>query len=224
MLILRSPQPPDKVIKDLGPAAWFRAGWGQTVTDSGVSQWDDISGNGRHLKQGTDANRPALQADGTVLFNGTSHFLKCDAFTLNQPTTVLMVVKQVSWTNVDIICDGNAAGTLYIYQVSSSPNINASSDNSVTTLGLNGGLAVGAYGVACVVFNGASSSSLINLGTPVTGSVGTGNAGGFTLGARASGSASSNIQVAEVILLPIALDATQRARAVRYLMGAWGVA
>ncbi len=50
----------------LSPAAWFRAGTGITVTGSGVSQWDDQSGNARHLKQGTDANRPiALLHTGT---------------------------------------------------------------------------------------------------------------------------------------------------------------
>ncbi len=46
------------IVSSLGPAAWFRANTGITVTGLGVSQWDDQSGNARHLLQGTDANRP----------------------------------------------------------------------------------------------------------------------------------------------------------------------
>jgi hypothetical protein len=210
--------PLDAYIRSLGPAGWWLKGQGQTVTGSGVSQWDDLSGNGRHLLQGTDAARPALQADGSVLFNGTSHYLKCNAFTLNQPTCVLMVVKQVSWTNGDIFCDGNSTGTLYIYQASSSPNINASSDNSATAPGLNAGPSVGSVGVVAVVFNEASSLSRVNKGAPVTGSVGSGNAGGFTLGARASGTAPSNIQVYETVIFPIAPSTAQLDRLVAGLM------
>jgi hypothetical protein len=67
-------------------AAWFRLGVGITETGQGVSQWDDQSGNGRHLKQGTDGARPSKQSDGSILFNGSDEFLKCDAFTFSQPT------------------------------------------------------------------------------------------------------------------------------------------
>ena len=37
MLKLRAPQPPDKVVRELSPAAWYRADSGVTVTGQGVS-------------------------------------------------------------------------------------------------------------------------------------------------------------------------------------------
>ncbi len=206
---------------NLSPAAWFRAGQGQTVTGSGVSQWDDISGNGRHLKQGTDANRPALQADGTVLFNGTSHFLKCDAFTLNQPETVYLLFKQVSWTGNDYVCDGNTFVSMSLAQSTATPRIDVYAGVAGVA---NTNLAVGSYGVIAAVFNGTSSVSQVNMTTAVTGNSGTNNAGGFTLGASGTPGGYSNIQVMEAIIFPAAHDADTRARVVRYLMGVGGVA
>ena len=38
--------------------AWYRLNSGITIAGQGVSQWDDASGNGNHLLQATDANRP----------------------------------------------------------------------------------------------------------------------------------------------------------------------
>lgn len=222
--MVRRGQSLDALIRSLAPAAWFRQGVGITVTGSGVSQWDDQSGNGRHLLQGTDAARPALQEDGTILFNGTSHYLKTNAFTLNQPACVIVVLKQVSWTNGDILCDGDSANTMLVYQTGSSPQFNASSDNGTTRVGLNGNLAVGSAGVLAVVFNGASSSSRVNNTTPVTGSVGSNNAGGFTLGARAAGTTPSNIQVYETVIFPIAPSTAQLDRLIAGLMARHGVA
>lgn len=44
-------------------AAWYRGDvTGVVVTGSGVSQWTDQSGNGRHVLQGTDAARPPFTA------------------------------------------------------------------------------------------------------------------------------------------------------------------
>ncbi len=160
----------------------------------------------------------------SALFNGTSHYLKCNAFTLNQPTCVLMVVKQVSWTNGDILCDGDSANTMLVYQIGSSPQFNASSDNGTTRVGVNANLAVGSAGVLAVVFNGASSSSRVNNTTPVTGSVGSNNAGGFTLGARVTGTSPSNIQVYETVIFPIAPSTAQLDRLVAGLMARHGVA
>jgi hypothetical protein len=214
--------PLDAYIRSLGPAAWFRMDQGITVTGSGVSQWDDISGNGRHLKQGADANRPALQADGTVLFNGTSHFLKCDAFTLNQPETVYLLFKQVSWTASDTFFDGNADATGRLYQLSSSPSMQASAGAALAVMA---GPAIGSVGVVSLVFNGASSSASVNNGAATTGDAGASNMGGFTLGTRGSTvDRFANIQVSEAIIFPAAHDAATRARIVAGLMARHGVA
>lgn len=203
---------------ELDPSAWFRRGdW--TVTGSGISQWNDSSGNGRHLLQGTDAARPAGQSDGSVLFNGTSHFLKCAPFTLNQPTWVVIAVKQVSWTAFDYFCDGNTGDSAIIRQVTATPQVGIYAG---TSLG-NVSLTLSSLGVIAAVFNGASSSVRLNNGSPVSGNAGAGNPGGFTLGAAGNAGNPSNIQVYETVIFPIAPSAAQEDQMVRYMGGIAGL-
>lgn len=222
MLLLRSQLSLDAFIRSLSPAAWFMRGVGQTVTGSGVSQWDDVSGNARHLLQGTDAARPALQADGSVLFNGTSHFLKCDAFTLNQPAWVTLVMRQVTWTSGDVLFDGDGVAGGACQQTTSTPRISISAGSSaaeIATVTLN------VKAVVAAVFNGGSSRLVRNLDVASSGNAGTNNMGGFTLGAIGGGAAAwSNIEVHEVVIIPIAPSTAQRERVVRGLMARHGVA
>jgi hypothetical protein len=201
-------------IPGLSPAAYFKFNTGITVTGSGVSQWSDQSGNGRHLLQATDANRPALQADGTILFDGAAHYLKCSAFTLNQPFTVYLCVKQVSWTLGRRLFDGSGSNTR-MDQSGSTPAIAINAGSGLTAS--NSNLAVGAYGSVAVVFNGASSSIKVNATEETTGNPGAANAGGFTLGAAGSAAIFSNIQVKEAALFPAAHDAATRAAVIAYL-------
>jgi hypothetical protein len=79
-------------VLDFSPVAWYDASDTSTITSSGspakVSQWNDKSGNGRHLAQGNAANQPTtgantvngrnvLTGDGNVnLFRLTTPFRK----------------------------------------------------------------------------------------------------------------------------------------------------
>jgi hypothetical protein len=203
------------------PVAWYRKGSGITVTGSGVSQWSDASGNGRHLLQATDAARPALQSDGTILFNGSNHTLKTAAFTLNQPETVYLLMQSVSWTGADCISDGNAANSMALYQ----DKAGGSGVSPAVTqyAGLYGGedlthMTVGVYHVLCAVFNGASSLIQVDANTPGTGDASTTNAGGFTVGRTGDGFGSAaNIRVKEIMIFAQAHSATQRALINSYL-------
>ncbi len=193
--------------------AWYRFGAGITVA-TGVSVWADQSGKtGRNLLQATGGNQPALQSDGSILFDGVAHFLKSAAFTLNQPNTVYLRFRQVTWTNNDIIMDGVGA-TSRLFQGGVTPQIfqNAGSIGSA-----DGDLAVNAYGSLASVFSGAASILQVNNGTPITSNAGTNNPGGFTLGASAAGAAPGNIQVKEVIIYSAAHDATTRNTIISYL-------
>jgi len=221
MLLLRQQLSLDAYIRSLGPAGWWLKGQGQTVTGSGVSQWDDLSGNGRHLLQSTDAARPALQADGSVLFNGTSHYLKCNAFTLNQPTCVLWVGKHLSWTDGDYVWDGNTAATMGLAQIGATPNLSVYAGAVIST---NPDLTLGTIGVISAVYNGASSSVGVDRNAAVTGDAGAGNGGGFALGAAAGGFVPSHIQVYETVIFPIAPSTAQLDRLVGGLMARHGVA
>jgi len=195
-------------------AAWFRYGRGITAPSGLVSEWKDASGNGRHLLQATEANRPSLQNDNSILFDGVDNYLKCDAFTLEQPETVYFLGKQVTWTVNERIYDGNTNGTMALQQNSTTPQIAL-----VAGLGAapNNNFAVNTYAVVAAVFNGASSALQVNNTAAATGNASTNNAGGFTLGANGSASTFTNIQVKEVLIYAAAHDATTRASVIKYL-------
>lgn len=186
-----------------------------------VSQWSDQSGNNRHLLQATGTNQPALQSDGSILFDGVDNFMKCTAFTLVQPETVYILMKQVGWTNDTYFFNGNAIGTGGLQQITSSPLFRPI---AAAANGNNGDLAIGVYGVVSTVLNGASSLTQVNNNASVTANVSTGDMGGFTLADRSgAGANAANIQVKEVIVYPTAHDAATRAAVVSYLAAVGGL-
>lgn len=194
--------------------AWFRKGVGITSSGGLVSAWADQSGNGRNYTQATGSAQPTLQAGGTILFDGTSDFIKTAGFTLNQPWTRYLRIKQVSWTSGEYFCDGASINTGAIFQSGSTPNI-------VMFAGAVGpsstALAVGAWGSVAAVFNTASSVIQVGGTTSGTANVGVTNPGGLTLGGTSSGTALSNIEVAEEIVYSGAHDAGTRANIIAYL-------
>lgn len=222
MLLHRAQSCGPGIIRALSPVAWYRLGVGITIA-TGVSQWDDQSGNGRHLVQATGTKQPALQADGSILFDGAADFLKTSAFTLNQPNTVYVLGRQVTWALNDFIFAGNsvAAADARIFQSAVTPAINGTAGLAMTA---NSDLAVNTYGVLAVSFNGASSLIQVNNNAAVTSNAGTNPLAGFTLGSNADGTAGwGNIQVKEVILFPAAHDAATRARVIGYLAAVGGL-
>lgn len=180
-----------------GCVLWFEADRiGGLADGAGVAQWDDLSGLGHHLKQATGANQPLFKvnrANGkpTVLFDGSNDYLKADAFTLNRPTTVVLVFKQVTWTVLDYVYDGNTAASGALLQNSTTPGLQIHAGNNVAQIGL----ALDTFGVDRAAFNGASSEHQVNGGGVTVADAGAGNPGGFTLGARGDNANASNIEV-----------------------------
>jgi hypothetical protein len=204
-------------------AAWYIYNSGITVSGSGVSQWSDQSGSARHLLQGTDAKRPALQSDGSILFDGVDDFLQA-SFTLSQPETVYLLFRQVTWTQNEYIFDGGSNDSMILRQGISGGGVSPQlAMFAGTSLQYNGDLAVNTYGVAACVFNTTSSVLQINNGTPLTGAVGASNAGGVTLGSRFTPGAYSNIQVKEAIIYSSAHDSTTRGQVINYLARVGGL-
>ena len=199
---------------DLGNlAAWYRFNQGITVTGSGVSQWGDQSGNGRHLLQSTDAARPSKESDGSILFDGAAQFLQA-AFTLNQPETVYALVKIVNWASAKGVWDGLSGNSMRLFTFVSSPRVDlyAGAQLVNTTAQPN----IGSYDSIAAVYN--SASSLIEIGGNIaTGDVGTNNGGGVTLGQSGGFLDFSNVQFKEFIVYSAAHDAATRAKIISYL-------
>lgn len=208
-----------KAILSLSPVAWYRYGQGITVA-TGVSQWNDQSGNNSHLTQATGTNQPGLQGDGSILFNGTAHFMRTPSISINQPGTVYALARQVTWVAAVKLLDGVAAGGRWVIQQKSggaSPQLEIFAGAAVAA---NSDLALNTYGVICAQFNGASSSLQINNNAAATGDAGANNiTGGFTVcGDNASTPTTfGNFQIKEVIIFPAAHDSATRAKVTRYL-------
>lgn len=188
-------------------AAWFRFNQGITSAANAVSQWDDATGNGRHLKQATGAAQPALQGDGTILFGGADDFMATDAFTLNQPCSYVFFGRHITWTSGDAIITGVGANAA-LFQTGSTPEIAVFGGSSSLT---TAGLVLNTYGAVFAVFNNLSSLIQVNAGAPVSGSVGTNNPGGIKVGTSFGGTAFGHFQAKEIVVYASAIDASARA-------------
>jgi hypothetical protein len=147
---------------------------------------------GNHLTQPTDANRPINQ-----VFDGIAHFMRTAEMALTQPTFVYALIKQITWTNTDIIFDGGTSNSSTLKQAGVTPQILA---NAGTNSSVEGNLALDTWGIVRVLFNGANSKLIVNDNAPVTGDFGASNMGNLSLAARGVPALYSNIQVAEILL------------------------
>lgn len=220
-MTLTGPSPAARIV-NLRPSAWYRSGRGYTVgAANAVSMWSDFTSNARHVLQSTGANQPILQADGSLLFDGTNDFMQI-AFTLVQPTTLYMLVKQSTWTSGDIFCDGFTASSGQILQTGSTPSLSISAG---TTACANAGLALATYGVLSAVFSGTQSTLAVNKGAPAAAATtaGTTPMAGFTLGGDSSGANNANMQVKEILIFQASHNQTTQYQVINYLSQVGGL-
>lgn len=144
----------------------------QGVTGSPVSQWNDLSGNARHLTQGTSANRPTYNGTNTITFaysTNSQHLFRTSTPTV--PYTVYVVGTIVTNSNYTIItCDANS-GSINHSMFGDGSQFRLTSNNGSnqigTTLPANNTLVL-----MRGVFNGASSTVQINNAAAGTGNIG----------------------------------------------------
>lgn len=144
---------------------------------------------------------PGLSGRTVLYFDGTAHYMKTLATTLNQPEEIWLGVMQWTWTAGDYWFDGNLNSTLAASQSSAgaSPQFRNSAGVGDVNL-LNGDLNLGVFGCVRFGYNHATSYNQVNSGSIKEGGVGDNNAGGFTLGATPTPTGYGNILFSQTII------------------------
>lgn len=208
---------------------WYRSNSGITLA-TGVSQWNDLSGGGRHLTQATGSKQPAFQQSGgpnglaAVVFDGSADEMAATV-TLAQPTTIYALFRQVVWTSNATLMDGDPVNTIRVLQngvSGASPDIALASGNAPAANNSNS--AVGAWCAGAFLFNGASSSIRINRTAATTGDPGATTATTLNLAANGGGLGDfCNVAYAELLGYSAAHTAAQQSAMLDYLMKRGGI-
>ena len=222
----------------LRPMVWFDAADASTITSSSgaVSQWDDKSGNGRHVTQATAAAKPTTGANtqnglNVLTFDGGDK-LKNGAPAIDSDMTIVSLIKVTAngqYTTPGFnLTTGNQPRPIDRWQATS-PNVVYIALNEV---GVNGNLRGWSsfkvwsctyqrttnFGPRWVEYeNNVQVSSVTNAGAHnVSGQV-------LTIGRRDDDVTDLRGQMAEFIIFPTVLSSAQRADVHRYLVTKWGL-
>lgn len=179
----------------LGMTTWHKKNFGITQAGGFASAWSDATGLGHDLLQATAELQPSVSAVGTITCDGIAQFMQSAAYTRNQPRTLYLRFKQLTWTNQDAIVTGRGTNELIVMQYTSTPSVLAYAG---TLSPLNAAAPIGEWASCAVVFNGASSVLRIGA-TKVTGNFGAGVGTGLTLGRNGAATQYSNVEIAEII-------------------------
>lgn len=210
-----------------GLAAWYDASRGITRDGSDrISQWDDQSGNARHLTQATGASQPLYVGpnSGTnslphVYFDGSRRLTSASFTAINQPRTHFIVFKTTAdpagtmAIAVDGIGGGNRAGIGW----TTTTNLRIFAGAS-----LNGTLA-STYNTTAVysaLYNGASSQIWVNGSSLITGDSGAHSLTGINLGSFGAANYLTG-NICEVLIYSGSLSTGDRQTIESYLAAKW---
>jgi len=195
--------PDTAILSDGNTFGWYDSTDLTTITKDGsnlVSRWNDKLLSGRDLIQATAGKLPLLTEEG-LLFDGVDDWMQTLTATLNQPTVIYLVIKQVGWTYLDRILDGFTANTGLIAQTATASavepkiSIYSGSFSSPTQ-----DLPVDAIGIIRVHFNGANGRLQVDRNVPLYGNYGAGNMAGLTIGSSSAGVNNANVVISEIIV------------------------
>jgi hypothetical protein len=216
----------------ISTALWLDAADASTVTtvDGAVSQWNDKSGNGRHVSQATDGSRPSYVAsglNGKNIVRFDSDFLSASAY--DNPTS--------SYSIFDVAIREStlgAFGSLCGYQISNNRAFAGFRDNSNLWHGAGGSslsnvafaTSAGAYLFEYAI--GSTAVSTLRVNTVVRNTITdyTGTAGGSAhqIGqGGGTGPLEGIVLVAERVLVSSVITTNTRQRIEGYLAHKWGL-
>lgn len=221
-----------------GLEAWYDASVGSSVTiQTGVQQWADLSGNGRHLIQNTTNNQPlynsvTLNNRPTITFDGSNDSLRTAAFTVAQPFTYFVIFRfESAYVSgaPRIIDAGNSAthraGEVYRQAANdirmyNSPNLGIVVGNVVPAG------QVQQFNVWDFQFSGATSRLRYRTNVyTATATIGGNSLLRLTVGADSNATAvtNSNISVAELLVFSRSMPTDEAATIRRYLGMKYGL-
>lgn len=221
-----------------GMVAWYRAQDGITLTDGGITQWNDISGNGYHLIQDNISalRRPTiatafLNGLDVAAFNGSTQFVyRTLTPAVSIPFTIMTLFRN-EYTYPTFygatgrsVCDSNTVNSAIIHATrpGSGSVFTRAWSGTHQDIYTNAANPENLWSIVEVLFNNASSSAWhsglqtltgVNLGT-------NGGLTGFRIGVNGGGTAGQSWQgkVAEVMIWNRALTAEERTKKVAYLV------
>jgi hypothetical protein len=219
-------------------AAWYDAADAGTIALNGstVSQWNDKSGNARHVSQATAANQPAY-APGAITFDGTNDHLTASGinFSATDKLTVFMALRNVAadTTRSAFMFGapfGSVSGLGADFPVDSQRRIRVDARGSVLAFP-GSAISVATQNVTSVFGFGAdiAGDSIFAFvdGAQVlnnTSDLGTGNFGTSSLfiGSYNAGAAFFSGTIYETVVVPALLSVADRQKIEGYLAWKWG--
>lgn len=212
--------------KDIsGLGLWLDANAPGSITlATGVSQWNDLSGNGRNFTQATGSQQPAYTQNAVngkpaVTFTAASSHTMTNSTNFSTPSTVIYIARQTGGADQRILSGvsnnwllGFWGGRYQQAYFAGWVNGNGSGPLSNTSWHIHTGTMDG------------SSSSIYENGTHIaTNAGGVAGPNGLSLNGHAGTSEFSNAQVAEVIVYGKILSSSERERVEAYLAQKWGL-
>lgn len=207
--------------------AWYRADQGITIS-TGVSQWNDLSGNAHHLTQGTGTNQPTYSATSGpnsgpgVTFDGSNDVLSVSFSAVNQPFHSFLIMKTLSTTNVSAaFLAGGAIGERLVTLGNGSNNNVSTYMGSAFDPVLTHSDTSNFYLWESLV-NGASSSLKRDSSLSDTGNPGSNTLSGVTLG-QLPGASYTNVVFSEVVIYSATISGTNLTNLRAYFAARYGV-
>lgn len=208
------------------------SGSGSAVVDFSPSTFTETSTNGATATASTGevwtlnsaGAKPAQVVKSAMLLaDGTDDWMETAAFDLNQPSTVYLVAKGITYDVLSAMTDGLALNTRKVAQYTASPLIIQYASGAVDANDID--MSLGAFHIVTAVFSGDDSSLTVDSTTVENENPGTANASGITLfSAGDTALYFWNGAIKEAIFFPAAHTAAERSVVRNYLAVKHGIA
>lgn len=206
--------------------AWYRADQGITIS-TGVSQWNDLSGNALHLTQATGSAQPTYGATSgpnstpAVTFDGSDDYLSVSFTNVAQPYHIFAIMKTstVATGNQGYL-SGTGGNERFLYG-RAGPVVSTFLNSASIILDFSHNDTTNFY-LWEVKANTPSSSIVRGNGTPSTGDPGTQGISAINLG-RLPGFGQTNVVFAEVAVYTAIISGTNATNLRAYFAARYGV-